>query len=396
MVKVVALTETKLADLWGEVKDREADDFWGDLKEETLGIAKALIEAHLEGEMVERLGARVYERNPDRCGWRNGRYKRSLLIEMGLITDLRVPRARQNVEQSELLEAYKKEQGQLKGLIREAFLAGVSTRRVGEVLQPVLGKEISASTVSTITSALDREVAAFLARPIADEFVYLLLDGITLKIKAAQGVQKKLVLTAYGITKDGKRQIISFRIASSESEAEWESFLNDLYRRGLEGSALKLVVSDGCPGLHRALDTVYPYVDRQLCWVHKMRNLAKRVPKAIQKECLAGARKIYLAENRREAIACFKKWAAQWRGQFPEAVACIEKDLEQLLAFMNCPKEDWRKIRTTNAIERAFREVRRRIRPMSCFNNNASCRRILYGVFSHLNKRWEERLILHN
>jgi putative transposase len=396
VVKVVALTETKLADLWREVKDQDADDFWGDLKEETLGIVRALIESHLEAEMVERLGARVYQRNPDRCGWRNGHYKRDVLIAMGLITDLNVPRARQRAGQSELLQAYKKDQGQLKGLIREAFLAGVSTRRVGEVLQPVIGKAISASTVSTITSALDGEVAAFLSRRIADEFAYLLLDGITLKVKAAQGVQKKLVLTAYGITKEGKRQIIAFRIASSESEAEWEAFLNDLYRRGLEGNALKLVATDGCPGLHKALDTVYPYVDRQLCWVHKMRNLVKRVPKAIQKKCLAGAKKIYLADNRREAIACFKMWAAEWRGQVPEAVGCIEKDLEQLLAFMSCPKGDWRKVRTTNAIERSFREVRRRIRPMSCFNNNASCRRILYGVFSHLNKRWEERLILHN
>lgn len=396
MAKVLPLTETKLADLWREVKDQDADDFWGDLKAETLRIAKALIESHLEAEMVHRLGARVYQRNPDRCGWRNGHYNRSLMIETGLITDLHVPKARQRVGQSELLQAYKREQGQLKGLIREAFLAGVSTRRVGEVLQPVLGKAISASTVSTITAALDREVAAFLAHPIADKYAYLLLDGITLKVKVAQGVRKKLVLVAYGITNEGHRRIISFRIARSESEAEWEAFLNDLYRRGLHGQALKLVVTDGCPGLRKALDTVYPYVDRQLCWVHKMRNVAKRVPKAMQKECLAGARKIYLAENRREAICCFKQWAAQWRGRVPEAVSCIEKDLEDLLAFMNCPKEDWRKIRTTNAIERSFREVRRRIRPMSCFNNDASCRRILYGVFSHLNKRWEERLILHN
>lgn len=396
MVKVASLTETKLADLWREVKDQDADDFWGDLKAETLGIAKALIEKHLEAEMVARLGARVYQRNPDRSGWRNGHHQRSLLIEMGLITDLQVPKARQKVGQSELLQAYKRDQGQLKKLIREAFLAGVSTRRVGEVLQPVLGKAISASTVSTITSALDREVAAFLARPVADDVIYLLLDGVTLKVKAAQGVKKKLVLTAYGITNEGKRKIISFRIARSESEAEWEAFLNDLYRRGLEGDALKLVVTDGCSGLHKALDTVYPYVDRQLCWVHKLRNVAARLPRKIQKECLAGVKKIYRADNQREAISHFNKWAVQWRDQVPEAVACLERDLDHLLVFMNCPKEDWRKIRTTNAIERSFREVRRRTRPVSCFNNDASCRRILYGVFHHLNKRYEERLFLHN
>ncbi len=396
MVRVAALTETKLADLWREVKDQDAEEFWGDLNKGTLEIAKCLIQSHLEAEMIERLGANRYKRNPDRCGWRNGYYKRDLLFEMGLISDLRVPRARQAVEQSHILEAYKKEQGQLKQLVRGVFLGGVSTRQVGQVLEPILKKEISASTVSRITSALDREVAAFLSRKISDSFVYLLLDGITLKVKTAEGVRKKLVLTAYGIDNDGKRQIISFRIAKSESEAAWEAFLNDLYRRGLEGASLRLVVTDGCLGLRKALDTIYPYVDRQLCWVHKMRNVAKRVPKRIQEECLFGAKKIYLASNKREATARFKDWANMWRSQVPKAVACIEKDLEELLSFLKCPEEDRRKVRTTNAIERSFREVRRRTRPMSCFNNNDSCRRIIYGVFHHLNKHWQERPILHN
>lgn len=391
MARVVPLTETRLADLWREVKDQDSEDFWGELKAETLGIVKRLLEACLEEEMIERLQASWYERSPKRRGWRNGFYGRTVLVELGLIEDLRVPRAREEIEDSQILERYRRRQGEVNERVREMFLAGVSTRRVGEVLAPLLGDTISASTVSTIVSTLDREVGAFLSGQIEDLFVYLILDGITLKMKTVEGVKKRLVLVAYGIKGDGERQIISFRLAKVESEAQWEAFLNDLYRRGLVGDNLRLVVSDGCPGLRRALDTVYPYVDRQLCWVHKMRNVAQRLPRRIQKDCLAGVRAIYQARSKREGKHKFEEWANRWRPVVPKAVECIEKDLEELLAFLSCPEQDWRKIRTTNGIERAFREVRRRTRPMSCFNNPQSCQRIIYGIMSHLNNQWKGR-----
>lgn len=391
MARVVPLTETRLRDLWREVKDQDSDQFWGELKVETKRMVKRLLEASLEEEMIERLQAQWYQRNPDRKGWRNGSYQRNILIDLGLIENLRVPRARITIEESQILERYRQRRGEINRLVREMFLAGVSTRRVGEVLKPILGYSISASTVSAITSALDREVGAFLSHQIQDRFAYLLLDGLTLKMKTAQGVKKKLVLTAYGITEEGEREIISFRLTGSESEAAWEAFLNDLYGRGLEGKDLRLIVSDGCPGLKKALDTVYPYVDRQLCWVHKLRNVAAKLPRRIQKECLRGARSIYQAKTKREARHRFAGWARKWRREAPKAVECLEKNLEELLSFLECPEKDWRKVRTTNAIERSFREVRRRIRPMSCFNNAASCRRIIYGVISHLNNCWKER-----
>jgi putative transposase len=357
-----------------------------------LKTAKQLIERTLQEDLWRSVGAAPYQRNPDRCGWRNGCYRRNFITEVGVIEGLRVPRARESGAKSQVLEQFARQKGQLRGLVREMFLSGVSTRRVGEVLEPIIGVRLSASTVSRLTMGLDREVASFLSRRIEDEFHYLILDGVTMKVRSGGKVKKRLVLTAYGIIKERKRQIISYRLARAESEAEWEAFLSDLFRRGLEGKKLMLVVSDGCPGLGKALDTVYPYVERQSCWVHKMRNVVKRVPKRLQGDCLPGAKSIYLAENQREAVRRFKDWAQAWRGQVPEAVACIERDMELLIAFYKCPREDWRKVRTTNAIERAFREVRRRTRPMSSFTNPDSCRRIAYGVFSHLNKSWENRL----
>ena len=391
MVRAKALTDDRLAELWRAVKEQDSDSFWEELKAEQLLTTKRIIESALEQEMIAHLCAGRYQRRAGRRGWRNGYYRRSILLELGLIEGLRVPRARRASGGTVLLERFRHRQGHINQLVREAFLAGVSTRRVGEVLEPVLGERISPSTVSNICRALDREVGAYLSRPVGDEYAYLLLDGLTLKVKTQAGVKKRLVLVAYGIDETGRRCILSFRLATAESEAQWQAFLDDLYQRGLEGKNLRLVVTDGCKGLHKALDTVYPYVERQLCWVHKLRNLSQRVPARWRKECLAGASLIYQASTKREARARFASWAEAWRERVPKAVTCLGTDLEALLAFLDCPEADWRRVRTTNAIERAFREVRRRIRPMSCFNDPASCRRIIYGIINHLNASWQER-----
>ena len=392
MVQVKDLTELTLEDLWGEVKWDEGD-WWGDVKEETLRLVKRLLEGAMEGELVEQLRAGRYRRTEFRRGYRNGYRPRKLLIQLGLIEHLRVPRDRQGQYQPTVIGRYQHYQEKVNDLIREMFLAGVSTRRVGEVLLPVLGEAPSPQTVSRVVRSLDREVQRFHDRPLSDHYLYLLLDGITLKVKGALGAKKRLVLCAYGITTDGKREIVSFRQATAESEAQWEAFLQDMYRRGLEGKSLALLVTDGNPGLCRALDLVYPYVPKQRCWVHKLRNVASRLPKKVEKECLEGTKTIYQSTTRREAVTRSRNWASKWRSSQPKAVACLETDLDELLNFFSCPNSHWRKIRTTNAIERAFREVRRRTRPMSCFQNQASVDRIIYGVTNYLNSSWKEKPI---
>jgi transposase-like protein len=141
----------------------------------------------------------------------------------------------------------------------------------------------------------------------------------------------------------------------------------------------------------RALDIVYPYVPRQRCWAHKLRNVGSRLRRKEKEPCLNQAKGIYQADTRREAIVRYRDWAARWQGVAANAVACLAKDLDELLPFLDCPRNHWKKGRTTNAIERAFREVRRRTRPMSCFQNSASVDRIIYGVICHLNKNWKAR-----
>lgn len=389
MARVKALTERTIAERFREIKDEES--LWGEISLETRAVAKRILEGSLEEELSVRLQAARYRRTEVRRGWRNGGYRRQLISRWGLL-DIWMPRARQQLPGSQVLGRFQRREPEVDRLIRQAFLRGISTREVGEVLEPVLGRRASAQTVSNIARALDAEVGRFHRRHLDDNVRYLLLDGVSMRIKHPGGVSKKLVLVAYGIRPNGNRVLLAFRLATAESTAQWEAFLEDLFRRGLEGSQLRLIVTDGCPGLHAALEIVYPRVARQACWVHKLRNVAAKVPRKHQAACLRGAKRLYEAEHARQAGQWFRQWAEEWRSVAPKAVRCLEQDLEQLLAFYDCPKQDWKTVRTTNAIERAFREVRRRTRPMSCFQNNASCERIIYSVISKLNQRWGQAL----
>jgi transposase-like protein len=344
----------------------------------------------LEEELVELLQASRYVRTELRRGYRNGYYERDLFSQYGAIKALRIPRARTGYS-SKILPNYQRRQAKINRMIRDMFLAGVSTRRVGEVLFQVWGQTVSAQTVSNICRSLDREVKAYQSRKLLDHYRYLLFDGIVLKVKGALKAYHKPVLVVYGITQAGQKELIDFRQASSESESQWEAFLRNLYQRGLEGRNCALIIIDGCKGLHQALETVYPYIPIQRCWAHKLRNVANHILRKDQKECLKQARKIYLAENRKAAVKAFKEWENKWQTTYVKAIKCLGNDLDELLNFLDCPASHRIKIRTTNAIERAFREVRRRTRTMSCFTNVKSVNRIIYGVMNHMNKSWKDK-----
>ena len=224
--------------------------------------------------------------------------------------------------------------------------------------------------------------------PISNE--YLLLDGVSVRLRLVGAVQRRMVLCAYGITAEGKRELIDYLIVKAEGEDTWKAFLLNLYRRGLNGEALKLVATDGQKGAAKAIAYVWPHAAHQRCWVHKLRNLSNRLKRS-QQDCVTEAREIYDAANRKEALNAFRRWKAKWIKEAPEAVRSLESDLEPLLEFYDCPRELWKKLRTTNAIERLFVEVRRRIRTMCAFTTRSSCERILFSVFNRMNTYWETR-----
>jgi transposase-like protein len=264
---------------------------------------------------------------------------------------------------------------------------------VGRVVSILTGEPVSAQTVSRLTRSLDGLVAKFHQARLDDDWAYLFLDGVSLKVRRPSGRKRLQMLVAYGVRPDGKRRLLGFMRSRGESQAAWEGLLQDLYGRGLEARNLLLIVTDGCPGLAAAIQTVYPRVLHQRCWVHKMRNILERVRKRDYEKVKAGAQAIYRAESYRRAQSAFRRFRQRWGQPYPAMVRQLEKDLPELLAVFNFPRHLRRKLRTTNVIERCFVEVRRRTRPMVCFVNVKSVDRIIFSIFNRFNQEWENRTL---
>lgn len=398
----------RTVDLTGNVKRRwqfakdffqeaRQPHFWVDINKFARSITREFFEISLEEEMIEYQQRKPYQRSRDRIDYRNGYYTRDMDTAFGTIERIKVPRSRSGLFEPSMFNRYQRRQDSVNQSIINCFLLGVSTRNVKDVLKPLIGIDVSASTVSNAAKAVDKLVKEFHRRPLIDEYQFLFLDGINISVRYGAKSVRKTVLAAYGITLFGQRELIDFRIVRAESKDACESFLQNLYDRGLKGENLKLIITDGGKGLIAALGFVYPNVKHQRCWFHKLQNLVKLLKKSDQKEVLRALRKIYNAKSRALALKHFKNLKTSWGRAYPELIKSLERDLEELLNFLTIPiKKKCRdfirkRIRTTNVIERSFREVRRRTRPMSCFNNNDSLQRIIYAVFYRLNTNWKAK-----
>jgi transposase-like protein len=198
-------------------------------------------------------------------------------------------------------------------------------------LLPILGRPISPATVSTVAKQLDAVVAAFHARPLKERYRVLMLDGVVLARKTGAGAIRRPVLVALGLCRDGKKEIIDFHLAQSESAAEWERFLGDLIRRGLLGDKLEMICVDGGAGLLAALPTAYPGVPVQRCWAHKMRNVLGKVRRTDQPAVKTDLQAVMNAKTLPQARSAARRFADRWAADYPKAVACLRDDLDELL-----------------------------------------------------------------
>jgi putative transposase len=388
MAKITCITE-QFQHFVSELKE----SFWGELYGETKQAWKRFFELESERQRDRYAGWDRYgrgERKPSR--YRNGYYQRDFVTRFGTIR-LRIARARGKSFLPPALKRFQRRADELALLIREAFLRGISTRQVGRVVATLTGEPVSAQTVSRLTLDLDEAVRQFHQAPLADEWAYLFLDGVSLRVRRPAGRQRVQMLVAYGVRQDGRRQLLGFLRSQGESQTAWEGLLEDLYRRSLTGEKLLLIVTDGCPGLAAAIQTVYPRVLHQRCWVHKMRNILEKVRKRDYDTVKADAQAIYRADSRRQAQAAFRAFRRRWQGDYLSMVRQLERDLPELLSFFSFPRHLWRKLRTTNVIERCFVEVRRRTRPMVCFVNVKSVDRIIYSIFQRFNLEWKNRTL---
>jgi putative transposase len=350
---------------------------------------RALLEQTMRDAVANQVQADWHERRPGRRrDYRNGSYQRRLLTTVGMVV-LDVPRTRDHpTPVTEVVGRYPRRMPEIDEMLRQVFLRGVSTRQAGAVLTALCGTSVSATAVSRLTALLERSAQAYHEHPLEDRYRYLLMEGVYLRIREAGGVKRRVALCVYGVTGDGLREMIDFRIARAESQTAWEALLRSLYERGLCGAALKLIVSDGGTGLQAAIEIVYPRVPRQLCWAHKVRNVLDKVRECDHAACARGLAAIYRAESRAAARRAARRWADRWLEVVPAAVRCLQRDLEELVRFFDCPAALWPTLRTTNLIERSFVEVRRRVRPMTLFATPASSDRILFAIFVRLNEGW--------
>jgi transposase-like protein len=383
MRTVPALTDRTASDRWSEVRDDDA--LWGDLRPELLDAVRTILETTMEDELAAELLASRYERTPWRTDLRNGAYHRTLVTELGAITDLRIPRRRLVPYRPSFLERAARRTTIVDDVLRQAFLRGLSTREAGALAETLTGVPLSAASISRLVRRLDGQVAAFHRRAIRFPARYLLVDGLWVSIRASARAKRRVVLACYAIAEDGRRELLDYRQAASESTAEWSRFLTSLVARGLDPDAVRLVTADGADGIAAAVAEAFPAADLQRCWTHRIRNLLDAIPLAERRACLRGLRAVYRARTRRVAVAAYWRWAQAWRTRHPGLVRRLEADLDDLLAVFALPEPIRLNLRTTNLIERAFRELRRRIRPMGALADRRSADRILYGQVVRLN-----------
>jgi len=390
-VAEIYFTDKDLKERWRHIQT----DFWDDLKQQEAIAVKRLLETSMDIQVQDLIGSRRWAHNYSRPTYRNGFRMRKLITTYGYMSEIKVPRVREGKITFTCLPYYKQRTPDIDKMILEMFLAGVATRRIAETIAPLLGpRMVSSSSVSRISKTLNACVSHYHTKSLSDHYVYLLADGVYFNVKNPIWKKRRCILVLYGITSAGVRELIDFHIAPhGEAENAWLHFLNRLYHRGLMGKYLRLIITDGNKGLANALRTVYPLAKHQLCWAHKLRNVSNKLPKKLQDACISHARDIYNASDYSSALHTFKSWAKFWHPVSPEAVKCLANDIDNLLHFFNEPAHLWKKLRTTNIIERCFREVRRRTRPMSCFQNSDSIQRIIFAVFYRLNKNWENKTI---
>jgi transposase-like protein len=385
--------EGRKVNLWSLAVSPE--DFFEDVQRASLKVVKGFLEIGLEQERDRLVSAERHARQESRADYRNGYYlRKSFRTAIGRIEQMRIPRCRKRSLVKALEEQLERTKGAFEEKVVEMFLKGLSVRAIGPLLDGLLGLPVSPGQVSRLARQWDRLVAQFHEGPLQDRYRYLFFDGIHLKrrsgprlFRSPAQARHRVVLACYGITRQGGKELIGYRLEGSECEQGWRRFLGSLRRRGLAGASVELVVTDGGKGLINALDDFYPDASRQRCWFHKMSNVLAKLRKGPQSACLKGLRKVYCARSRPEAETLYAAWAQEWKERESSAVRCVETDLESLLSFYSMPQAHWKMLRTTNAIERCFREVRRRTRSIGCFINDASLQRMIYGLFRFLNER---------
>lgn len=350
-------------------------------------MVREAMQALLEAEMDEMIGAAKSERTPARLGYRSGYYSRTLVTRVGKL-ELRVPQDRGGNFSTELFERYQRSEQALVSTLAEMYVQGVSTRKVKAITEELCGHSFSASTISTINKRLDDRLAAFAGRRLDEAFPYLILDARYEKVRQNGVVSSQAVLIAIGIDWDGRRQILAVEMANRESRTSWKDFLLTLRDRGLHG--VELVVADDHAGLRAAIREVLTEAAFQRCYVHFLRNALDHLPRKADDDCLQELRWLYDRRSVEEARRDLAAWIAKWSGRYPKLVDWVEETIEETFTFYRLPRRHHKHLKSTNMLERLNEEIRRRTYVVRIFPNAESCRRLVRALAIETHENWLE------
>jgi transposase-like protein len=351
------------------------------------GMTKVLLEVLAESEVERRAGTRLHGRGESRVDYRNGYRSRTAQLSYQVV-EIRIPRLRGQGFVPSFLEPNHRAIAQVESWVDKALMAGVGRSEVIRLMESTTGCRPSDSVLKRVHVELDKRVKEFRERPLTGRYQYLFLDAAWTKDIVGLNATRICILTAVGITYSGEKEILGFERAAIENEPSWRGFLSRLVSRGLKTTDLTLVISDEHGGLLKAASEVLGDVPQQLCWAHRMRNVRKAVNACDRKAVVAGLQDVYQAPNLGTAKNALRRWCARWKLRYPSVVASVEEDSGRLLAFFACPELHWEYVRTSNPIERVFRELRRQQFGCGAFANRDACNRAVYRVFSWLNGLW--------
>ncbi len=323
----------------------------------------------------------------------NGSYPRDMKAPLGMVRDVPIPRFRDNSlgYTPTSLSVFSEQEEQFMKLVSEMHRLGVSQRKVAGIAKTCFGITLSANRVGCVYRELaEKEEATINSRPLSDIYEYIYLDGVFVKTKGyGWDSNRSVLLCALGVTPQGKREIIGFTVADSESYDNWHNLLLSLKKRGMTGEALKLAVSDGADGLIGAIKHLFPDLPHQTCIMHKMRNVIGATSHKNKAAIAEDLKNSYNQETVEEALESFKSLTRKWYLSEPTAVEVLKHNLQSTLTYYMFEKDEWRKVRTNNILEREFRELRRRINVMdSSFNDRDSASRYAAATFSYLNQNY--------
>ena len=348
---------------------------------------KAVLEEVLEEEMSEHLEAGFRELTPTRRGERNGHYQRNLVTPAGKIERLEVPRDREGEFVTEVFERYKRMTGDVEEAVLEMYLSGISVRKIAGVTDALSRVRIGKDAVSRIARRLEEQQREWRERSLEEkQYPYLYLDATYLKVRWGARVTSMALLVCVGVDEEGFREVLAVEVAGTEKGAAYASMLRGLIDRGLSG--VRLVVSDDHEGIKTAVAAEMPGVEWQRCAVHFERNILSHVPASEMSEVAEDLKAIFKVRRGKTARALAEEFVGLYGKRFPKAVSVFEAGIGDALTYLRYPGSHHARIRTTNMLERLFKEIKRRTRVVGVFPNEASASTLATEIALRSSEQW--------